>query len=60
MLMKRNRKGGAVMSQKITRILRWSILTAAILLIVLGIFGGGVSAIIANAIAICTGCIGLG
>lgn len=60
MLVKRNRKGGTLMSQNKIKILRWSILCTAVLLIALGILGGGVSAIIANAIAICTGCIGLG
>ena len=39
---------------------RWGILAAALVAFVLGLLDNGMDAIIANAIAICTGCIGLG
>ena len=47
-------------ASKAPRIARWSLLCTAIIAIIAGLAWGGAEAIIANAIAICTGCIGLG
>lgn len=48
------------LSQKALMIVRCGIVVAGIVLIVLGVSTGGVEAIIAKAVAICTECIGLG
>jgi len=47
-------------SKKITNVLRCAIVAAAIAFIIFGACTGGVEAIIAKAVAICTECIGLG
>ena len=48
------------LSEKSVTIIRCAIVAAAIAFIVFGAFTGGVEAIIAKAVAICTECIGLG
>lgn len=46
--------------EKMIPILRWSILAAAVILIVLGVLNGGHKDVLDKAIKICTECIGLG
>ena len=47
-------------SPKVTQLLRWVIVGLGICCIVFGICHDGVAAMVANAIALCLSCIGLG